>query len=292
MVQVLRSGARGERVDVLLAGEDRRARVVGLVLVGGHRVALGHDVDRGVAVLLDPRQRVEPGVHDALHELWTVTHHIGLEHEVVRDGAGELGGRGDRAAARALKRLRGERSERADGIDPAGGERGDSRIGRHRNQLDVLRRHFRLGEGEQQQVVIDRTFFDRDLLAPQITDARDALPGDDLVVAGRVVVHQHDGLLGATAHRHQGVVESLTVRVDRAGRQRVEAVGVDVEPLQFDLDVVLREQVLFLCDLPDVPAWPGRETDGDLAACRRVGAAAGGKACHTEHSDGTQDRGE
>ena len=160
-----------------------------------------------------------------------------------------------------------------------------------RLERDVLLGQPGLLQREQQQVVVDRALLDGDRLALEVGDAGDARPGDDLVVAGRVVVDQHDGLLGAAADRGEGVVEGLAVGVDVAGGQRGEAVGVAVEVLQLDLDAVLGEQALLLRDLPGEPARPGAEAERDRGLrARRAGSSSSRRRSRQASEHGSDGR--
>ena len=182
-VEVVRCGARGERLDVLLPGEDRGSGLVGLVVGLADPGALRHDRDRRRTILLDPLQGVEPGIHQRLNVLRLVLRHLLGDHEVIRDRPGELGRRGDRTAARTLKGRGSERGEGTDGIDLTGDERGGRGVGEQRNQLDVLIGQPGFGQSQLQEVMVHGALLDRDLRSPQVGDAVDPLPGDDLVVA-------------------------------------------------------------------------------------------------------------
>ena len=103
-----------------------------------------------------------------------------------------------------LQRGGGERREHADRVDLAGHERRRGGVGEQRRERDVLLGQPGLLQREQQQVVVDRALLGGDLLALEVGDRGDAGPGDDLVVAGGVVVDQHDRLLGAAADRGRG----------------------------------------------------------------------------------------
>src|SRR6266508_817722 len=175
---------------------------------------------------------VEPGVDQRLDRFRMVMNERRPDDQVVGDGAGELGGRGDGVAAGTLERLGGERRGSADGVDLAARERrGRRRVRRLRVEYDILLAQTRLPQGEQEQVVVDRSLYDRDLPALEIGDAGDAVARDDLVVSGGVVVDQNHCLFRSRADRDQRVVERLAVGVKGSGFQRQKAVGVVSEVL-------------------------------------------------------------
>ncbi len=102
-----------------------------------------------------------------------------------------------------------------DGVHLLGLERGRGVGRRQRLDGDVVTGQAGLLQGEQEQEVVHRALLDRDRLALEVGDRVDALSGDDLVVAGGVVVHQHDGLprRARCADRDECVVQGLAVGV-------------------------------------------------------------------------------
>ena len=187
--------------------------------------------------------------------------------------------------ALALERLRRERCEDSDRIELARGERRRRRPG-----LEVHDRHVLLGHAgrlqpQQQQEVIDDPGLDADLLALEVGDGADLPGGDDLVVARRVVVDEHDHLVGAGRDRADGVVQRLAVGVELPARERVDRVEVPLEPDQFDVDAGLFEDARVLGHLPGEPAGPGAESQ--LDRCARAGRGVAARSSHPDR--GRQD---
>ena len=149
-----------------------------------------------------------------------------------------------------------------------------SAVGQAR-ELDVGLAHADRVEPLQQQEVVDDAGLGRHGLAGQVLDRVDGLVDDDGVVAGRVVVDQHDHLVVAGRHADQRVVERLAVGVELAGAERGERGQVVVEPLELDLDPDLLEEALLLGDRPREPPGPGRVAEGDRLAGRSGVAAVG-----------------
>ena len=129
--------------------------------------------------------------------------------------------------------------------------------------------------------MVDDADLNADRLAGEILDRLDVRRCDDLVVAGGVVVHQHDHLIRAGADRSNGVVQRLRVAVELPARERVDRVEVALEPDHLDVDADLVEDPGFHGHLPREPAGPGAEANLDrlgLGAASVAAAVAAGAA--------------
>ena len=195
---------------------NRGASVIGLEFGLADAGALHQDRQGAGGILLDQVQGGEPGIHDFLNLLGILGDEIAAADQQIADGAGMLAGGGESLGARTLEGLGGE-----GGIDPgrihlAGGKGRRCRPGFQGHKFDVLGREARLFQDHQQQVMVDGALFGGHLFTLEIGDRVDTGGGDDLVVAGGEIIHQHHLLVGPTGDRADRVIEGLAVAIELA----------------------------------------------------------------------------
>ena len=186
---------------------------------------------------------------------------IAAADQQVADGAGMLAGGGESLGARTLEGLGGE-----GGIDPgrihlAGGKGCRCRPGFQGHKFDVLGREARLFQDHQQQVMVDGALFGGHLFTLEIGDRVDTGGGNDLVVAGGEIIHQHHLLVGPTGDRADRVIEGLAIAIELASTEGIDRIEVAIEPLHLHRHPGFREQVFGFGDLPGEPTGPGAIAD-------------------------------
>ena len=264
-----------------------------LVVVGLQTDARAHDLGGlfQVLLVLDELRHAVPDLGHLEPVSAALGQALGVYHEHVVDDARHVrAGVDGRGTGHLLQRLPAVRLPGDDGVDVARLQRLRGLIGRHVDDLDVLVGQVGRSERVHQQQMADETDLDADLLALELSHARDAGLGNDHVVAVAVVVDDDPDAGGIAARaRHQCVTVGDTHGIDLAGGVGLHRRHV-VEPLEVDGDPGFLEPALLDGDIPGDPARPvavqnlqrGSAGLGDRRRCyrnwrRRGGCGRGGR---------------
>ena len=271
-----------EGLEILLDREEAGAVLVLLVFLSGNAGTLGHDRLGFFRVLLHELANVPPGLHDLLHIVGTLLDQITADGEQVRNGTGVLLRAGDHLSTFTLHGGAGVWREGPNGIHLTGRECCGCLIGGHAFDHHVVAAKASIFKGQAEQVVVHDAFLNSNGLAFEIGDGCDGGVGNDLVIAGRVVIHQNHYFTAVlTRQEGNGVVQGLGVAIDLARREGFHRLHIAVEPLHFHIHTVLLEQLFLHGNGPGPPSGPVAVAQNDRCAAHRRGGGLG--ACDSQH---------